>query len=338
MTEVHTKLGKLLKGERERRGLSLPEIAQEIKIAERHIQAIEDGNLANLPGPLYFGLFAKSYAEALGIDYAKSLEAIKEDLGEPIDTPIEQASDDVAKAEPTKFPGITKATKPVGGQKVAAAKGRPVISTLIVIIVILVFLAVGWALLQKDGKLPFAKIMSPGSSTSQDSTDRNDGAGADWSEDYGKVGDKGEKAALNLQMIAHDRTWAVVLSDGDTALQINLKPWREYNIGAQEKLVVSVGSPLAVEMTINGLAVDLSDPEKGSVSSVEVTPENISMFVRKQLPADSSADDSIGPDSGTVPDTTAKAKSAVVRDTTHRRDTSTSHPGSTTKTGDRHGT
>jgi transcriptional regulator with XRE-family HTH domain len=335
MTEVHSKLGKLLKGERERRGQSLADVAQEIKIAERHLQAIEDGNLANLPGPLYFGLFAKSYAEFLGIDYAQSLEAIKEDLGEPIDSPIEETSDSVPEQPAVKPAGPAKQLRPVGGQKVPAAKGRPVISTMVVILVILIMVAVGWVLMRKDGKLPFARITSP-DSTAQDSTDRGDGAGADWSEDYGKVGQKGEKAALNLQIVAHDRTWAVILSDGDTAIQTNLKPWREYNIGAQEKLVVSVGSPLAVEMTINGLNVDLSDPEKGTVSSVEVTPENISMYVRKSAPTDSTSD-SLGTDSTQAPvDTTAKP--APNRDTTHRRDTASARPGPVTKPGERHGT
>ena len=88
-------------------------------------------------------------------------------------------------------------------------------------------------------------------------------------------------AGLTLELVARDRTWATVIADGDTALHYNLKPWREYVIGAQEKLTVSLVSPLSVDMKLNGIPVDLSDPEKGTVQNVEVTPDNMSLFIKR---------------------------------------------------------
>ena len=140
-------------------------------------------------------------------------------------------------------------------------------------------------------------------------------------------------------MVAHDRTWAVVLADGDTALNTNLKPLREYNIGAQEKLTVSVGSPLAVEMTINGLSVDLSDPDKGNVTSVVVTPENMSMFVRHTPPVDSGSLDTVPGDTSSVSGPLPPARKIITpRDTLRHRDTTAAGKSPTSKSGGRNGT
>ncbi len=309
MTEVHVKLGSLLKGERERRNLALADIAGDLKIAERHLQAIEDGDLNALPGPLYFGLFARSYAEALGIDYAKSLEAIKEDMGEPIDSGIDEPPAPV-EATPDKSKRSERAKAPA---KPAGPKRSSLVAYILIPLLILVLLAVVWIVLKKDGKFPLKGLTTDDNSAVADS-DRNDATGSDWSQDYGEVASKGEKAALSLQMVAKDRTWAVVLADGDTALQTNLKPWREYNIGAQDKLIVTLGSPLSVELTLNGLPIDLSDPDKGTVSNVAITPDNMSMYVRRTPPIDSGTVDSIAGDSLSPADITRRA-APVRRDT-----------------------
>lgn len=333
MTEVHIKLGSLLKGERERRNLALADLANDLKIAERHLQAIEDGDLTALPGPLYFGLFARSYAEALGIDYAKSLEAIKEDMGEPIDSGIDEPPAPAAPELPEKHKRFERA-KPVS--KSAVPKRFSLVTYVLIPIVILVLIAVAWIMLRKDGKLPLKGLTSDDTSAVADS-EKNDATGSDWSQDYGKVAARGEKAALSLQMVAHDRTWAVVLSDGDTALQTNLKPWREYNIGAQQKLVVTLGSPLSVELTLNGLPIDLADPDKGTVSNVVIIPDNMSMFVRRTPPGDSGVVDSNSSDSLHLNDSVHRAATAR-RDTSARRDTTLTRKGPTTKPGGKNGT
>jgi hypothetical protein len=104
-----------------------------------------------------------------------------------------------------------------------------------------------------------------------------------------------EESALDLDLMARDRTWAVVIADGDTALQTNLKPWREYYIGAQDSLIVSIGAPLAVDIMLNGVTANLSSPEDGSISAVVVTPENAIMYVQRGI--DSLTDTTVNPDS-----------------------------------------
>ncbi len=64
-------LGKLLKSERERQELTLEDIAEKTKINVKYLKAIEEERQDDFPGELYYDLFCKSYAEALGLEYAK---------------------------------------------------------------------------------------------------------------------------------------------------------------------------------------------------------------------------------------------------------------------------
>ena len=61
-------LGGLLKRARERRGLTLQEIAKETKLPQRHLEALEQDNLAILPTGFYQRAEIRAYARAVGLD------------------------------------------------------------------------------------------------------------------------------------------------------------------------------------------------------------------------------------------------------------------------------
>lgn len=64
-----TELGKLLKGKREEKGMSLEELQTSTKIQKRYLAAIEEGNYDVLPGTFYARAFIKNYCEAVGLNY-----------------------------------------------------------------------------------------------------------------------------------------------------------------------------------------------------------------------------------------------------------------------------
>ncbi|MFH1891735.1 MAG: helix-turn-helix domain-containing protein [Candidatus Zixiibacteriota bacterium] len=64
-------VGKLLRNERERQELSLEDVSERTKINVKYLKAIEEDSKEGFPGELYCELFTKSYAEALGLEYAK---------------------------------------------------------------------------------------------------------------------------------------------------------------------------------------------------------------------------------------------------------------------------
>jgi cytoskeleton protein RodZ len=61
-------LGQRLRSERERQGLSIPDVAQRLKYAPRQIEAIEADDFNALPGLTFVRGFVRGYARLLGTD------------------------------------------------------------------------------------------------------------------------------------------------------------------------------------------------------------------------------------------------------------------------------
>ena len=67
-------LGQQLRQERERRGISLADIAKETCIGKRHLEAIESGDTKTMPRDFFYRSFVRQYSQFLGLD-AKDIEA-----------------------------------------------------------------------------------------------------------------------------------------------------------------------------------------------------------------------------------------------------------------------
>jgi cytoskeleton protein RodZ len=73
-------VGATLRAGREARGLSLEQLAAETRIPQRHLQTIENGDFAALPARTYAIGFARTYAKAVGLNYAEVTEQVREEL------------------------------------------------------------------------------------------------------------------------------------------------------------------------------------------------------------------------------------------------------------------
>jgi cytoskeleton protein RodZ len=78
-------LGVLLKHARERRGLTLQEIAKQTKLPQRHLEALEQDNLGLLPS-FYQRAEIRTYAQAVGLD-PSILKAQLDSALKPIEAP-----------------------------------------------------------------------------------------------------------------------------------------------------------------------------------------------------------------------------------------------------------
>ncbi len=70
--ELH--FGSLLRRARERRGLSLADVADKTRISPRWLRALEDAQLDILPAPVFVSGYLRTYARLLGLDGADLLE------------------------------------------------------------------------------------------------------------------------------------------------------------------------------------------------------------------------------------------------------------------------
>jgi hypothetical protein len=75
-------VGRLLRNHRERRGLGSADVAQAIKVGERHVLAVEQGRFVDLPPQPYGRGLIRSYAVLLGLDPEELLRACGPALNE----------------------------------------------------------------------------------------------------------------------------------------------------------------------------------------------------------------------------------------------------------------
>jgi len=73
-------VGARLRNARSLAGLSRADIAARTKIAERHLQAIEEGRLADLASRTYAVGFSRTYARAVGLDEGEIADAVRAEL------------------------------------------------------------------------------------------------------------------------------------------------------------------------------------------------------------------------------------------------------------------
>jgi cytoskeleton protein RodZ len=72
--------GEFLRRAREQRGLTRQQISSETKIPLRHLEALEDGDLAAVPGGIYQRGEVRAYARAVGLDEDLALSTLEHTL------------------------------------------------------------------------------------------------------------------------------------------------------------------------------------------------------------------------------------------------------------------
>lgn len=280
MGEIETKFGELLQLERERQGIALGDLSTELKISEDSLISIEKGDAGALPSELYYKLFSKTYAERLGIDYAKTIDAIREELGISLEPEIKPGATR-KEGEPGKPPRKTKKeddeesqAEPTDEKKFV----RRVIYISAAIVVVFILVLIGYRFIVGGGEQP--TDMLPG----DDATEQAASAGgaeasrAEFAEYQWGTPEVEPPDSLLVTLTAREQSWATVVADGDTVLYQNLRPWREYNIRAAYRILISIGIPRLVEIKLDGDPVDLVDPESGRISRVEINQANRSTF------------------------------------------------------------
>jgi len=75
--ETYSDIGKILRESREALGLDIYTVADNIRVRAKYLAAIEDGNLADLPGKAYIKAYILSYADYLRLDRKLISQAVE---------------------------------------------------------------------------------------------------------------------------------------------------------------------------------------------------------------------------------------------------------------------
>jgi cytoskeleton protein RodZ len=97
-------VGRLLRDQREARGLSITDIEKRLRIRRNYIEALEQGRFDQLPGAAYIPAFLRAYSQHVGLDPQKVLTAYHLSGSIPIERPI---------ALPADFP-LAEKRAPIG--------------------------------------------------------------------------------------------------------------------------------------------------------------------------------------------------------------------------------
>ncbi|WP_428678899.1 helix-turn-helix domain-containing protein [Reyranella sp.] len=97
-------VGRLLRDQREARGLNLTQVEKSIRIRRSHLEAIEQGRYDQLPGAAYIPAFLRAYATHVGLDAEKVMTAYHLSGAVPIKRPV---------ALPADFP-VMERRAPIG--------------------------------------------------------------------------------------------------------------------------------------------------------------------------------------------------------------------------------
>ena len=97
-------VGRLLRDQREARGLTLTDVEKSLRIRRGHLEAIEEGRFDKLPGAAYIPAFLRAYAVHVDLDPEKVMTAYHLSGPVPIKRPV---------ALPADFPIVEKRA-PIG--------------------------------------------------------------------------------------------------------------------------------------------------------------------------------------------------------------------------------
>lgn len=99
----HT-VGEQLKAERERLELSLPDLAAKTRVPMRHLDSIEKSDFGALPGTTYTLGFARSYANAVGLDAAKVNAELRAELAQSGHDGYQAPAQNYEPTDPSRVP------------------------------------------------------------------------------------------------------------------------------------------------------------------------------------------------------------------------------------------
>jgi len=97
-------VGERLRVAREAKNLSLADLASKTRIPIRHLQHIEDGEWNALPAPTYSVGFARSYANAVGLNGNEIGAEVRQEIGSPRPTYDTSATAYYQPADPARVP------------------------------------------------------------------------------------------------------------------------------------------------------------------------------------------------------------------------------------------
>lgn len=243
-------LGSILREKRKSLGLSLEQASAELRIKLQYLEALETEEYELLPDPLYRKIFLKAYAEYLGLNF--------DELSNKFSQKGKKEEEEKEEIEPKME---TVRTKPQNHTQFLIVLGM-----ILGLVCILVFLE------HKKPGTDFYEVL-PGLKVEDTKTESP--AQIPGSEGKGKTKEASPQSAeMTLSLEGLDRTWALVLGDGDTLFAGFINKGMKVECRTRNQFNITLGRAWVVEGYLNGEKLKPFAPQGKSVFSKKLSREN----------------------------------------------------------------
>jgi len=270
-----------LKSEREKRKISLAQIAADTRISLRHLESLEEGRFKDLPGGMYNRAFLRAYCESLNLDqreiiqrYEAEISPLSEKALKPkVHIPPQSSSIKLSPLAIWSLMLLISATgvflsrkwisaifspyfshapastvrfkeEPVPPQEVQPSREQPVVPQ-----------TAGSAILPSSAVPDSMPAQSP-VSTSVPSTSQQTAIPATVPPAAKETAPapSPSTAKIRLEISAEEKCWISVDRDGSPVFRRLMEPGEVQSLGADEKFFVIVGNAAGVHLKVNGKA------------------------------------------------------------------------------------
>jgi cytoskeletal protein RodZ len=237
-------VGVRLREAREKKKLSLDDVAAQTRIPLRHLSSIETGDWENLPAPTYTIGFAKNYAAAVGLDRTEIGNQLREEMG---------GQRFAANATDVFEPADPRRTMP-----------KPLVLGAILAVIVLIALMT-WL---------NNRSLEPSDQTVQQNTEQTNAQAA-----QPPAPRPAAPAAATAQgpvvLTATAPAWISVTDGGKSLFQGLLQPGQTYTVPATATApMLKAGKPEALTVSVGGARAPQVGPS-GKVTTVSLAPASL---------------------------------------------------------------
>jgi cytoskeleton protein RodZ len=253
VTRLRT-IGEALRSAREAQGKSLDDAAVATRIRPSYLDALEEERFGSLGGSVYAKGFLRSYAGYLGLDPGPLLEAYRAQ-------------------ETPEQPVFERAPQAIGGLR-PGRLGRSWLAVAIVCASILLLVSL-WGLLRPapDPVQPQPAFVTPPARTTGPGPGARSGPGA---RPAPATGARPAARAVTVTLRYAGASWTRVTADGGVAFEGIPGPGQRRAFSARRSLVVVLGYPAGVRLTVNGKDLGVAD-RSGNIWRHRFTPKSRSL-------------------------------------------------------------
>jgi cytoskeletal protein RodZ len=255
--------GGKLRQARERRGISLRQIASSTKIAAAALDALEKNDISKLPGGIFSRAFVRSYAVEVGLDPD---ETVKEFL--------DRFNQDAPPSAEAMAAAIPEEEKQFEQRQRKALKALGFGVLLLVVLIVILFFA-----LRRRSAAP-AEVVVPPAATAPEPVPPPVPA-PPAAPDTGAPAAAALAGQLKLEVHPTSECWVALTVDGRKVFARVMKAGERESQIVQREAIVEVGDAGAFAFSVDGRP-GKSLGDKGQVKTLRLTPSTASQYTRER--------------------------------------------------------